>query len=467
MSVHEQMSDDEVLRTVAGVLSALPVTGPPEATAIMGRGGRRPGAAPRAGWAPWLLSWRGPVAAVAVVLLVAAVLVGLRSLRDEYPVPVTTHSGPIAGPPLPDGVAPRYFVATRVVPDAKGEDGFSLGWVATDTRTGTDVGHVLLPGPQPELEEPVAAAADDRTFVVAEAVTRQKEVKGPGQRTTIFGQPVVESVKWYLLRLFPGSADPVRMTGLPIRYTAGDGPVSATALSGDGSELAVAFQAGRRVTLRVYSVASGQQQHSWSATLAAPPIHYAPVSDLSWVGDRTVGFAVTYTPKVREEVRTLDITAGGSDLFASSRFVWGEYFPAPPHGVYKEGSLQVCSSPVLSGNGQVVVCATSMYSASDKRLTAIWEAYPARTRARTPVTVLGLGSIPQPKNVSSLSPDSSVEWTNASGTQVIGTWNPTVVTFAGTNHSVSTTTNYAGIIGGHTVRVLPAIAGQNAAGAAW
>ena len=41
MSVHDDMSDSEVLRTAADVLSAMPVAGPPDAGAVMARGRAR------------------------------------------------------------------------------------------------------------------------------------------------------------------------------------------------------------------------------------------------------------------------------------------------------------------------------------------------------------------------------------------------------------------------------------------
>jgi hypothetical protein len=465
MSVHEQMSDDEVLHVVAGLLSALPVPEPPEAKAIMARGRtrrhrRRTGtglaataaadhelrAAPRARLARRLLTWRGPVAAVAVVLLVAATLVALRSARNEHAVPAASPS-PIAGPPLPAGAIPRYYVTTAWVNDAKSKKGIAQAWVAGDAKTGKQIGYVLLPGPQSEsglgIWEPIAGAADDRTFVAAESVTRQAVVKDRfAAHRTDLGMPILESLRWYLLRIFPGSADPVRLTTLPIPSTAAYGSINAMALSGDGTELAVAYRTGKLDTLRVYSVATGQPQHAWSATGTNP------VTDLSWVGDSAVGFSFGYAPQAHEEVRTLNISAAGTGLLADSHVVWSQDVPQPSHGVYHEGTPQACGTPFLTGNGQAVVCATSTYSASDKRLSAVWLAYPvaAPTRARV------LGSVPQPKDVSSLDPPGSVQWTNASGTEVIGMWSPTVITFPGSPNETSTTTNYIGIVGGGTVR---------------
>jgi hypothetical protein len=338
------------------------------------------------------------------------------------------------------------------VKGAQGKNGIGLAWAATDARTGKQIGYVPLPG-QPMLGEPIAAAADDRTFVAAEAVTRPTVVKVAGR--TEQGLPTLESLRWYLLRIFPGSADPVRITRLPIPSTAAYGSISAMALSGDGSELAVAYRTGKSVTLRVYSVATGQPRHSWSATFStAPRIDPDLVTDLSWVGDSTVGFAVTYNPKVREEVRTLNTSATGTDLLSDSLVVWSQYVPEPPHNVYKEGTPQACVTPFLSGNGQAVVCATSTYSANAKRLSAVWLAYPVATPTRPRV----LGSIQQPKDVSSISdPPGPVDWVNASGTEVIGEVNDLVITFPGTSHSIWSNTGYTAVVGGGTVRPFTAL----------
>jgi hypothetical protein len=418
--------------------------------------GRR--AAPRARRARRLLTWHGPATAVAVVLLVAATLVTLKSLRNEHAAPVASPNS-VAAPALAAGSTPRYFVAEQGVKDGLGKDGMGLAWAVTDAQTGKQVGSVSLPG-QPTLGEPIAAAADDRTFVAPDAVTRQTTVQVHGR--TVQGPPTLESLTWYLLRIFPGSADPVRITRLPIAFTAGDGEISAVALSGDGTQLAVAYRTGDSVTLRIYSVATGQQQHSWSATFAVPAGGPRPVTDLSWVGDDKVGFAVTYNPKVREEVRTLNTGAAGTGLLADSRVVWSQYVPEPPHDVYSEGTPQACVTPFLSGNGQAVVCATSTYSASEKRLSAVWLAYPVATPTRPRV----LASIQQPKDVSSLSdPPGPLDWVNASGTEVIGEVNDLVITFPG-GRELWSNTGYTAVVAGGTVRPFPPLT-NSTEGVAW
>ena len=49
--------------------------------------------------------------------------------------------------------------------------------------------------------------------------------------------------------------------------------------------------------MRVYSMATGRLRHSWSASISASDSNPEPIADLSWVGDSTVGFAVTDTPE--------------------------------------------------------------------------------------------------------------------------------------------------------------------------
>ncbi len=149
---------------------------------------------------------------------------------------------------------------------------------------------------------------------------------------------------WYLVRIVPGSASPFRVRKLPIKSPP-PGGVNAMALSADGSELAVAYGTGknpvqdprkdapkevrRSVTLSIYSVATGRLRHSWSGTMSASSADPFLISDLSWVGDSTVGFAVTYNPQVSEEVRTLDLSAAGADLLTASHVVWSQYVRGP------------------------------------------------------------------------------------------------------------------------------------------
>jgi hypothetical protein len=285
-----------------------------------------------------LRAWQGPVGAAAAVLLVAVALVALRSIRNEPAAP-PAGSVPAASSALP--AVPRYYVRTGWVRDGKITQGVSVG----DALTGKMIATIPFAKRTSAASAVPAGAADDRTFVVA--------TTGPAAL--------------YMLRIHPGSADPVRMTRLPIQ-SAPDQPADAMALSGDGSKLAVVSGNSPPYTLRVYSMASGRLQHAWSAPARAD------VSNLNWVGDSIVGFDVIYTPNIREEsvkaqqVRTLDINAPGTDLFADSHVVWSHDGPRPA----LEATPGGCYTPFLSGNGQTVVCASFTRSGPDQRLSAEW-----------------------------------------------------------------------------------------------
>jgi hypothetical protein len=393
-------------------------------------------AVPPASRARWLRGWRAPAAAAAVILLVAATLVTLKSLQNEHAAPVASR-GTVVGPPG----TPRYYVSLGPA----GRTGKQRGWgiTASDARTGQAIGTIPLPQGE-ALSGAVSGAADDRTFAVTASIG-QTPISGDISRT-VFGPAL-----WEMVHIHPGSGDPVQVTKLPITSAAA-GRVSAIGLSGDGTELAAVSVAGQSYTLRVYAVATGRLRHSWSATIVTPRSDPDPVTDLSWVGDSTVAFAVTYNPRVREEVRTVDIGAAGTGLLTDSRVVWSQYVPGPRGDVYQESTPQACSTPFLTGNGKTVVCGASTYSARDKRLTATWLAYPLATPTRPRV----IGRIIQPKDVSSFTPPNSVEWTNAAGTEVIGQWRPQVITYPGGTKTWSSM-DYSGIVNGGTVRPLTAI----------
>lgn len=447
MSPLDETIRDSLRSEAARLLEVRPLRLPPAAASRGSHGPR----------ARWLRPWLAPVAAVAAVLLVAAVLVTLRSLWGGQPAPAASH-GTIAS------TVPRYFMTERWVKDGAGEGGMGLAWVVTDAQTGKQAGYVPLPGFDPGgeayLGEPTAAAADDRTFVAAEAITRPGATTRTADGQTVQGLPVLEALKWYLLRFSPGSANPLRLAPLPLPSSAAFGPVTDMALSGDGTELAVAYRTSSLVTLRVYSVATGRVRHSWAVTVPAPAkknvAPFATVANLSWVGDATVGFAFTsmshVRDDVREDVRTLSLDAPGTSLLPASRAVWS--LDVPLAAYRNSGTSQACNSPFLSGNGQVVACGTATYSAASRRLTTTWLAYPVADPARPRVLASVQASI-QPVDVPTLSPTSTVEWVNASGTEIIGQWSHQIVTHAGTPNARWSSTGYTAVIRSGTVQVLP------------
>jgi hypothetical protein len=411
---------------------------------------REPRAVPRAAWTQWLRAWRSPAMAAAVVVLVAVTLINLKSLRNEPAAAPVASTSAIAGPPSAAGAAPRFIPGLPSAAGATPRYYVAFGWARVpdswavmvgDEQAGKTIATFPLAKGGTLFSAAASGAADDRTFVVS---------ADPSRNTA--GPPT-----WYLVRIFPGLADPVRMTRLPIQFPAGEG-VSEIALSGDGTELAVVATAGGSLgngtplTLEVYSVATGRLRHSWSTGFNSSAGNLRPVADLSWVGDSTVGFAVTYSPKVREQVRTLDVSKSGTSLLADSRLVWSQYVPAAPHGT--RAAPHACDTPFLTGNGQAVVCGNFTKSPSDKRLSAVWLAYPLATPTRPRV----IGSVREPPDVSDFNGSISVDWTNPSGTKVIGSWSTSagVVVHGEPGTKV---TNYSGVIENGEVKPFPRVPG--------
>jgi len=422
------------LRSEAERLSEVrPLLLPPAAT---GPRGQRP--------------WQAPVMAAAAIVLVAAALVTAKVIRNGSVVP-PAGSGPAAASAAPGAAAgaPRYYVSSGLVGDSRNRN-----WaiVAADTHTGKTLGSYKLPNGNP-LSWAASGAADDRTFVVQASVS------------TFPQHPDTGPARWYLVRIFPGSVDPVRVTPLAIQATPATSIASqviSVALSGDGSELAVVSNTGKSVGLGVYSVATGRLQHFWSAAISGVRPDETPVTDPSWVGDGTVAFAFIQTPKVRQEVRTLDVHSAGAGLLTDSRLVWSQYVPPPADGKYGKGTPRTCATPFLTGNGQAVVCATSSYSASTKRLSGLWLAYPLATPVRPRV----IGSVQVPQDVKDFAIPNTVEWTNSPGTEVIGRWVTEVVTYSKNSPGPATTdTEHFAFIGGGKVRDFPGLPGTQEA--AW
>jgi hypothetical protein len=439
MSLLEDEIRDTLRSKAASLREVRPLQLPSVASA------HEPRAVPRPRWAHRLRTWQGPAVAAAVIVLVAATLVTLRSLRNEHAAPAASP-----GPSPAASATPRYYVTFGWAKNP-GTSAILVG----DEQTGKTLATFpLLPKGNALSSPAVGGAADDRTFVVSGATSQGSAVPGPPT--------------WHLVRIFPGSAHPVRITTLPIKFPA-DENVRDIALSAAGTELAVVSNASGNanalrnssgnattpVTLRVYSVATGRLQHSWYGSVSASDANPEPIADLSWVGDSTVGFAVTYSPEVREEVRTLDVTKTGASLFADSHLVWSQYVRAAPPGA--RNAPHACDTPFLTPNGQAVVCGNSTYSASDKRWSAVWLAYPLATQARPRV----IGSVREPRDVSGFNGPIEVDWANSSGTEMIVSWN-TVAPVAG-GESVA---NYQAVIENGKVKHMPHVPGP-ASNVAW
>jgi hypothetical protein len=349
----------------------------------------RPQAAVRTRRARRFRTWIGPVTAAAAVIALAISLVIVRDIPNGRSVP---PAGPV---PAVAGV-PQYYVTLYTsaqpgggapAPCKIGSPPSECSEPATDLLVGDTFSGARLALVAPPVGSNfsgVAAAADDRTFVVdATAMT------AAGAKT------------WFLLRIAPGTHSPARLAKLSIPALTGS--IDGIALSGSGRELAVALQppaSGRETTseLRIYSVSTGRLLRAWSTEdpdAFGNDSYYAEQSRaLTWIdGDRSVAFFASWTAepaalttaaarlereagltrtereKKLEELakqyggaasymtwRRLDISAAGSDLMADSKVIRSWTTP-----VGDDESSSGCFGgwiQLISADGKTVMCSS-------------------------------------------------------------------------------------------------------------
>jgi hypothetical protein len=398
-------------------------------------------------WAAWL----APAAAAAAVLAVAISLVVVKDMPNGHVVP--PHP-----PARAQDAVPRYYVTL-----------YSSDLRVGDTFTGTKVADV--PPPSGAYFAGIAAAADDRTFVVDTEPGGGSDYSLP--RT------------WYLLRIAPGTAHPALLTKLPIPSFGG---IDAIALSSSGREFAVAtegkFTAATqgKITsaLRIYSVATGKLLHTWSTKVQGvfgEGDYFTEQSRaLAWIdGDRAVAFfaatatepqgLITGLARLRKEKglskkeqqqrelalvrrygvrdfsdtwRRLDLATGGGDLMADSKVIL-----SVPAATYTSG-CQYGWIEGISADGKTVVCGEVAITQGTERKPLAWRvawlAYsiPAgKVRTLYHVTIHG-------GNAPFIYPF----WVSASGGALIGEWGRIAATPAGQAPHV-------GVIRNGTFRQIP------------
>lgn len=241
-------------------------------------------------WRTWIKPAVAGIAMIAVGLTLAVV----RDIpkRDAAPAAV----------PGPGGLynVPRYYVAL----DGPTESNPATAHVVVgDTFSGKKlftVGPFAGGG-----AVSVTAAADDRTFVVG---------------TEHYTGPSVAPTAWYLIRLTPGlpprANEDVAATvrPLPISVPAGS-VVESTALSADGTKLAMMATQRKQTVLRIYSVPTGAVVHTWSEPLPAGG------AGLWWTADgRTLAWGSAALSHFG--VWLLQVTKPGHSLSADSKFAW-------------------------------------------------------------------------------------------------------------------------------------------------
>jgi hypothetical protein len=325
VSTEDQMSIEDRVRTATRAGASLIRDVRPLGAPAPVRLRRWPGPAPRR----WV-NWGVPLAAAAAVAAIALTLVAVRQTGTQSPA--ASESGTAA-----PATVPRYYAASTY--DA--HTGRNGPLIVGDDLTGKVIDTVSTPPGQTFTS--VHGMPDDRTFVV-QAVVNAK----PGESTTY---------AWYLLRIAPGSAHPHQLTKLPIKLP-GKGPfASAYALSPDGRELAVESMPGTVgdtgpdvITLGIYSVASGAELRAWTAPTKMTS--GLGGSTLTWLsGGRQLVFNAgefTAGSAYYSQLRTLDVTATGTDLMADSR----------PLLTVNNSGASTCLSLQITPDGKAAICAT-------------------------------------------------------------------------------------------------------------
>ena len=377
------------------------------------RGDRTP---PRRWW-----SWAAPVTAAACVVALAVALVLIRDIPNGRAEPgnvspearsvvvaPTAYSSSVTSPASgPDGI-PRYYVAVqRAVskPTGKKPPAITTPLVVGDSLTGAKLATVTPPAGV--SFESVAAADDDRTFVVAGQVGH--------------GSPAVDEL--FEMHLAPGSAHPVRFTALPVKAQtslAVNYGTFAIALSASATELAVAEFPGPDVmAVKVFSVATGTLLHEWSTvnpSLSVSGLSEAPT--LTWIDDDRALALATLGTATRagkndyvawQTVRRLGVDEpAGVDLIAGSTVlrhvqVGGNF------GTGSACGYMLQWPPVISADGKTFTCTTG----------AAFVTYPLR--AGTTGAGPGRTDLTTAKNEFV----SSVLWSSASGGTLIAEWGVT------------------------------------------
>jgi len=247
------------------------------------------------------IAGRATVLGLAVLGAVAVIAVSVFLRAGQAPAQAPTLGG-----------VPRYAVALGRIAGGAG--------AVLDPATGKILGTVPTPTPLSDFQW-VAAAADDRTFVLAE-------------------QPRAAALRFYLLHL-AANGKPGELTRLnvpPLR----DAQIYGMALTADASELAVAWLHGPAGPvsghISVTTLATGATR-TWTSAHGNP-------TAVSWAGDRTLAFGwQDTTDQARSGVRLLDTAAPGASPLASRLII--------PAG-FRAGGLSAPGNPLITQDGSTV-----------------------------------------------------------------------------------------------------------------
>jgi len=307
-------------------------------------------------------TWLAPVSAAAAVAALAVAPVVIRDMppggAETVPVSVgvvPTANSTVANPGTSGtGGTPRYYAAIQhktITSPGKPPEGTTVLTLG-DSLTGETLAVIGAPSGVKLLN--VAAAADDRTFVVA-------------GRADSGGSTVIKLYKTYLELGRPSTMTLLPITPQPVGYAKSVlmiGDTFPVALSSSGTELALSeFSGTSGLAVKVFSVATGRLLRQWTTTdpsLALPGLAMTPT--LTWIDDdralalATVGQA-TRSGKVyvqRQTVRRLDLDGPASgDLIADSTVLRNVQLGGNnPCGVFLN------RPSVISADGKTFTCST-------------------------------------------------------------------------------------------------------------
>ena len=287
--------------------------------------------------------WLAPVAAALAVITAVAVSVAISG----------AVGGSQGGKPARLAAAafahvPRYFVALTA--NALPDQGQRAEAVAT--ATGTVLGSVAAPAPY-RVFTWVAAAGDDRTFVLA--AQRARPVGGALRQVMGVG-----AARLYRLVLHrsgrPGALEP-----LPVPLLGG--PINGFALSPDGTKLAVsttraagAAAGGSRI--QVFTLATGAGR-SWVLGKAGWVGQDKPSAEsLAWAGDDRTLLFKQYLGEggSTAQIRLLDTAAPGGFLAAASTLV---PFPGRLISGRVSDPVQAYGNMLLTADGHKIITAVT------------------------------------------------------------------------------------------------------------
>jgi hypothetical protein len=359
-------------------------------------------------------AWLTPAAAaVAVVVIVIAVVSIGQSVhrsgapgprpaaaKPGHPVPGTT-----AGPPVSAYVSSGQIPPYYVVIDAHGGSATrpadatvraTVSGLTLATIKPSDAGHTIVA---------VTAAADDRTFVLAE----QAWAAGTGDEPA-------KAITFYLVRL-NSAGQPGPVTPMPESVPAGQ-TMTGLALSPDASELAIAIQPSDEPgtqEIKLYPLGGGPVR-TWTGDggIGAPD----DTTSLSWPdSQRTLAF--NWSSGQVSSVRLLNLEASGGSLIADSR----------PVISLRPALIQPVGLSIITPDGSAIVYAASSLTAVSNTHKLIETGF-AEFSTETGRVIRILGHWQGTENV-------NVLWSDSTGRVLIGI-------IGSGNHA------YVGVISGNT-----------------